>query len=320
MQMTNDSLYKYFRGDSSRQETEDIEKWLNESQTHRMQFNEAHAMFAAMVMSAPMEVLEAESEKEGRTVRRTMKWVSAVSSAAAVLAVFVLATVHITRTVIDDRLAETMTTVSVPAGQRISLTLQDGTLVWLNSGTTISYPSKFGRFREVNIDGEALFDVAHDGKHPFIVKTYSCDIKVLGTKFNVLADESDGMFCTSLIRGRIQVVNNRTGQSVTLAPEQSAELRDGHLIRTSIEDYDGLMWDEGVISLHGDTFRKLMHRFENAFGVTINVEGTSDPQMNTRGKVRVTEGVAHALDILKNYMNFNYDYDIDRNVITITLE
>lgn len=320
MQMTNDSLYRYFRGDASRRETEDIEKWLNESPANRMRFNEAHAMFAAMVMSAPMEVLEAGTKRKERTSRRIIKWVSGVAAAAAVLALFVLSAVHITRTVIDDRLAETMTTVSVPAGQRISLTLQDGTLVWLNSGTSLSYPSKFGRFREVSVDGEALFDVAHDGEHPFIVKTYSCDVKVLGTKFNVLADESDGTFRTSLLRGAVQVVNSRTGQSVTLAPEQSAELRDGRLIRTSIEDHDGLMWNEGVISLHGDTFRQLMHRFENAFGVTINVEGTSDPQLNTRGKVRVTEGVVHALDILKNYMAFSYDCDMDRNVITITLE
>lgn len=320
-QMTNDSLYKYFRGDASRQEITDIERWLGESPANRMRFNEAQAMYAAMVMAAPLEVLETgQTKTEKRKKRRIITWVSHFSAAAAVLVMLVLASVYITRTVIDDRLAETMTTVSVPAGQRVNLTLQDGTNVWLNSGTSISYPSKFGRYRKVKVDGEALFDVANDEEHPFIVSTYACDVKVIGTRFNVLADEADNTFCTSLFRGKVQVVDSRTGQSVILSPEQSVEFRDGHLVRTAIESYDGLMWNDGIISLYGDTFKTLMRRFENAFGVNINVEGTYDPQMKTRGKVRVTEGVTHALDILKDYVDFRYDYDIDKNVITITLK
>ncbi len=317
--MTNDRLYKYFRGDASQQEIDDIERWLSESPVNKTKFNETHALFAAMVMEASPDVLELKPKKAQKSAGRGITAWTATVSAAAILAILVLTSVQVTRTVIDNRLAKTMTTISAPSGQRVSLKLQDGTLVWLNSGASLSYPSKFGRSREVKVDGEALFDVVHDEEHPFIVKTYACDVKVLGTRFNVLADEAGKTFCTSLLRGKVQVVNTRTGQSVVLTSDQSVELRDGHLVRSMIENHDGLMWNEGIISLYGNTFRTLMHRFENAFGVKINVEGTSDPQMKTRGKVRVTEGVTHALDILKSYLDFSYDYDIDRNIITITL-
>ena len=243
-----------------------------------------------------------------------------ISAAAAAVALVVSASVYMTRHAVENRLAETMTTISAPAGQRVNITLQDGTTVWLNSGTTIEYPARFGKERKVNVEGEALFDVARDERHPFIVRTHACDVKVLGTKFNVLSDKESDMFCTSLLRGKVQVTNNRTGQSIILAPEQSVELKDGKLVRSSLESHDGLMWNEGIISLYGDTFGALMRRFENAFGVRIDVIGSADIPMRTRGKVRVSEGIAHALDILGNYIDFRYDYDIDANVVTITLK
>ena len=322
MEMTKESLYKYFRGDSSEREISEIETWLRENPENRRKFNEAQAMFVSMIMAAPKDVLEYSPEKKAGLKKRRMfvKWIAGVSAAAACAALIATVSVSIARSSVMHRLAETMTTVSAPAGQCINITLQDGTEVWLNSGTSIEYPARFGKQRRVKVDGEALFDVAEDVKHPFIVNTYACDVKVLGTKFNVLADKSRDEFCTSLLRGRIQVTDNRTGRSIVLSPEQSVTLRGGNLVRSSIENHDDLMWNEGIISLHSDTFSSLMEKFEKAFGVRIDVEGSADIQLRTRGKVRVAEGITHALEILENYIGFTYNYDIDSNVVTITLK
>ena len=74
----------------------------------------------------------------------------------------------------------------VPAGQRVKLTLQDGTEVWLNSQTKLTYPALFsGKERRVTVDGEAFFDVAKNPEKPFIVSSQGVEMKVLGTKFNV---------------------------------------------------------------------------------------------------------------------------------------
>ncbi len=316
--MTDDRLYEYFRGEASEQEISAIEKWLGENPENTRRFNEAQAMYVAMVMAAPKEVLERGSKK--RHPGAMIRWVIRVCAVAACVAAIVTVTVLANNTMMDKRLAETMTTVSAPAGQCVNITLHDGTNVWLNSGTSIEYPARFGRQRKVNVEGEALFDVAKDERHPFIVKTYACDVKVLGTRFNVFADKENGIFKTSLLRGKVQVVNNTTGQSVVLSPEQSVTMKDGRLTCERMENHDDLMWNEGIISLYGDSFKALMDRFGRAFGVSIDVNGTNDPQIRTRGKVRVAEGVTHALEVLKNYINFSYDYDIDNNVVTITLE
>ena len=77
-------------------------------------------------------------------------------------------------------------TITVPAGQRINITLADGTNVWLNARTTIQYPITFNeKERLVKLDGEAYFDVTKDKSKPFIVQTNNYNVEVLGTKFDV---------------------------------------------------------------------------------------------------------------------------------------
>ena len=96
-----------------------------------------------------------------------------------------------------------------PKGSRSQSRLPDGSVVWLNAGSSISYEEDFsGPVREVKLEGEAYFDVAKDAKKPFIVHTAGIDIKVLGTSFNVKAYASDKTVETTLIQGLVQV----TGQ------------------------------------------------------------------------------------------------------------
>ena len=99
-----------------------------------------------------------------------------------------------------------MQTITVPAGQRVNLDLPDGSNVWLNAGTTMQYPVSFMTDkREVILDGEAYFEVAHNEKSPFVVHTSTLDVEVLGTKFNVEAYSARKIFETSLMEGRVKV-------------------------------------------------------------------------------------------------------------------
>ena len=94
----------------------------------------------------------------------------------------------------------------VPAGQRIKLTLQDGTTVWLNSHTTLTYPAIFDKKeRRVAIDGEAFFIVAQDKHKPFIVSSQGIETKVLGTQFNICSYRKNNDVRTSLIEGSLQI-------------------------------------------------------------------------------------------------------------------
>ena len=96
--------------------------------------------------------------------------------------------------------------MSNPFGMLSTITLPDGSKVILNAGTTITYPNAFvSKNREVEINGEAFFEVAHDAEHPFIVKANQINVEVLGTQFNVKAYEEDDWIEVSLSEGKVEV-------------------------------------------------------------------------------------------------------------------
>lgn len=117
-------------------------------------------------------------------------------------------------------LAKTTNEVSTKKGSKSNVRLPDGTQVWLNADSKISYKNdEINNCREVILTGEAFFDVVHDSTKPFIIHTGDINIKVLGTAFNVRNYSNEGKIETSLIRGKIELtVNNRPGQKFLLNP------------------------------------------------------------------------------------------------------
>ncbi len=105
--------------------------------------------------------------------------------------------------------ASALTQVIIPYGKRSEVVLPDGSHVWLNSGSQLSYPSEFsGKTRDVYLAGEAFFDVEHDAGHPFQVITHEVRISVLGTRFNVSAYQEDPTIQTVLLSGKVAIRKN----------------------------------------------------------------------------------------------------------------
>lgn len=157
---------------------------------------------------------EAETEMEaavpeiGRKARFT-RWVKLAGSlAAACILFYYIFNIPSAR---EASLAQNElphNEVKVGHGSKSKIQLPDGTQVWLNSGSKLTYEGSFkGGLREVALDGEAYFDVTRDPEHPFIVHTSSIDIKVLGTAFNVKAYDVDQTIEATLIHGSIEVVD-----------------------------------------------------------------------------------------------------------------
>lgn len=93
----------------------------------------------------------------------------------------------------------------VPAGRRSELQLADGTLLWLNSGTRVTYPNHFnGRQRKIFVDGEVYAEVSHDKQHPFIISAGDVEVEVLGTKFNMRAYNTDQLVEVALVEGSVR--------------------------------------------------------------------------------------------------------------------
>ena len=114
-----------------------------------------------------------------------------------------------------------------PNGKKIHTILPDGSVVWLNSASTISYTNNVNKSskREVYLNGEAYFDIKHDAQHPFIVHAGMVNIVVLGTAFNVKAYSNDSFIETTLIRGKVALVNNNDhGSVITMFPNEKISI------------------------------------------------------------------------------------------------
>lgn len=240
---------------------------------------------------------------------------------ASVAAVFVVAAGigwGIARGVLD-KWSHQATVVEMPAGQRMSIILPDGTEVCLNSGARLEYPAVFtGKDRRVKISGEAMFNVAHDARRPFIVETFACEIEALGTRFNVIAEPEAADFSTALFEGKLKVSPNDTPDvSVIISPNEMAMFEDDRLLRSNIPDYDDYLWTEGVLNLDNLSFEEAMHKFEMYYGVHIVFERKVLPRKRFNGKIRVSDGIDYALQLLMSTSDFKYCKSGDRNTIYI---
>lgn len=212
--------------------------------------------------------------------------------------------------------ADTANTITAPWGQRAQVSLSDGTAVWLNSGSTISYPSRFaGRRREVKVTGEAFFDVAHDSKRPFVVSTDQLDIKVLGTRFNVLAYPG-GETAVSLVEGRVEVTaHGMDSDPVNMTADDRLSYSGGRMKLDHGFDHDDLLWREGLHSFRGETLQQIAQNLERYYNVQIVIRNPEVAGYRYSGKFRQKDGVSEILRILQKIHGFNIVKDEEHEII-----
>ena len=156
--------------------------------------------------------------KPAEKPRKSLYKLTTFLCAAACLAAFAVLGIHL----YQDRHAASgaLSYIRTEKGQRVSMTLQDGTRIWLNSDSEISFPSfENAASRDVFLSGECYFEVAKDSKKPFTVHTDVYDVTAVGTAFNVRAYEEDESVKTTLIEGEVRV--SGAGMDTRLLPDES---------------------------------------------------------------------------------------------------
>ena len=306
-------LYKFLQNEASEDEIRTVLDWLDADPANRKYFDGLDNMLNAARVNRPA------GRKPQRRPLPTLRSIGAWSMRIAAVLCLCLGVSYFAATKMFDRKASNNSlSVFVPNGERISMTLTDGTTVWLNSGTTLEYPAVFARGeRRVKVTGEAMFDVKSDPQHPFVVETFACDVEVLGTKFNVVAEEENGLFSTALFEGRVAVSSRLVpGERLVLEPDEMVTLEGKHLCLAQIDNDEEYLWTNGIISLTDQSFSELMHRFEKTFGVTIRIEREPSIRIG-QGKIRQSVGIDNALQVLQRFADFEYEKDEQNNTITI---
>lgn len=211
-----------------------------------------------------------------------------------------------------------MQTISVPSGQRVELTLTDGTNVWLNAGTTFIFPNNFSSHsREVELNGEGYFTVSRNEKKPFIVKTSSYKVKVLGTEFNVMAYAKNPMFEVTLLHGSVEVYSDTKQQKVLLEPNTQVHVENDQLVKGAISRFDNLLWKEGVISFDDEPVDRMIEKLELYFDTRIIVQNEAFKKKRYTGKFQAKRGIEHILNVFQLKDRFVYEKEEENNIITI---
>lgn len=159
-------------------------------------------------------------------------------------------------------------TLTTPQGKDFHLVLSDGTRVWVNAGSSLTYPSFFaGDTRSIQLQGEAYFEVAKDAEHPFVVETGTLQTTVLGTSFNVRCYEQEPSHVT-LVEGSVKVAHQQ--ESVTLEPGQDAMLGlQGNLTARSVDVESFICWKDGMFYFDGVPFRQMMADLGRWYGLNV---------------------------------------------------
>lgn len=315
--MEDITLLKFIRNEATPQELDAVLDWLDASPENRKYLNSLDDTdFALDLWTRRLkDTQRAPANARRLDWRRIVRW---TTSAAAVILLGLSSGFFLYKHQMAQIAGQRLETTA-PKGQRMQVKLGDGTSVWLNAGSSIAYPPIFaGKERRVRLSGEAIFEVVHDEKCPFVVETFACDARVLGTRFDIVADEDAGTFSAALLEGKLQLVNRMSDETVMMTLNEIVRLRHGKLYRQQLSDHDDYLWPEGIISLKGLSFGELMTKLERAFNVRIVIKRDQLPDANFGwGKIAVSSGVEHALEVLQCAADFRYEIDKDSGVITI---
>jgi ferric-dicitrate binding protein FerR (iron transport regulator) len=218
-----------------------------------------------------------------------------------------------------------MNEISVPKGNRTSVVLPDGTKVWLSNGTRLVYPESFvGDFRNVQLEGEGFFEVTHDKDHPFIVNVGQHRIKVLGTKFAVVAYPDDDKVKAELVSGKIQFDIHIGGtednyKSFMVNPMHNLvyDKTSGKMYHSTIPDgfYD--YWQNGVYSFTNESFDSLATKIARIYNVEIIF---GDEELKTRtftGTLSVDDNIYTLMEAFKIASGKPFEYTFESGKIYI---
>lgn len=217
-----------------------------------------------------------------------------------------------------------LNTISTPISSQYQLTLSDGTKVWLNAESSLTFPTQFdGDVREVQLKGEAYFEVAKVYKRgrkstnrmPFYVHAGDTKVEVLGTHFNVMAYQESSRMETTLLEGLVRVVNGN--REKLLAPGQQALLIKGENVGISVREINTeavMAWKDGLFWFDDTDISEAMQQIRRWYDVDIIYEGPR-PDVEFNGVLPRSSSVSTVLKMLESAKGVKFKVDGNRIIV-----
>lgn len=300
------TIINYLNGTASEEEEQRLLNWIHESDdnhtyfleikklwstcgytpSHESKSTEAFIKFKTAVLASG----KAKTKIKKRIFFTTIKYAAAITTLAIFsLSAYYLGTLKqpvITRETIS---VVHMNQVMINANKK-SFSLPDGTRVWLNRDSKLSYPDTFAsESRIVQLEGEAYFEVSHQEDKPFFVETADMQVKVLGTHFDINAYSKKEKTETVLVSGKVEVSVKGHTDPVTLMPDQMIALdkqnNTYHLEKVDASEY--IIWKNNKLIMNNETLETIFRKLQRWYGVDISY--TRNIPLTSRFSITITD-------------------------------
>ena len=317
----NESIEKtirgYFNGQLSAEEEKDLAQWINRSNSNKAYFEEVKRALVPEEMEHPLlessfielkdrllinRLISARHSGRIRQISISLQKVAAILTIALV-AGFSAAYLLLQKPEPKSELS--WFEIQVPRGEKTKLLLPDGSLVWINSESILSYPNNYMEGnREVRLKGEAYFEVENQQDKPFIVKTTDYNICVLGTKFNVMAYPDFNRTSTWLIEGMVEI--QRGKQAIPMGTGQNLEFSDNQFTIKNENALQSACWKDNIFDFDQINFKELIIRLERWYDIDIEVKGQNLDNIVYSGVFKNEETIWQVLNSLRLMLPIQY--------------
>lgn len=324
-------LLKYLRGELTLEERHQLNKWLEDDlareemlKAFEMYWQNSQHDFSKDRIEVLDEIKSRIKARDSKAITKQSLFIRYLKYAAVLLLISSLSILGYS--LLDNQQDQEEATIrqvekTSLAGQNIDLTLPDGSSVKLNAESKLIVPEVFrGETREVELIGEAFFDIEPDPQHPFIIHMKGMSVKVIGTSFNVKAYEDEASQVVAVKSGEVKVTSIITGAEVQLVSHELSILSvtDGNLVKREIEDEDLLFgWVDKKIIFKDQDVLKVFDQLERWYGVQFKIKkSVSQKKLYTAYHDNPTlEEVLRSLSFVYEF-EFEFEKD-DKRVIVI---
>ncbi|WP_293712768.1 FecR family protein [uncultured Parabacteroides sp.] len=318
-----EQLYKYLTGETSVTEKDELFDRINANEDNRQEYARLQILTALSSMTSQNGDEEWSSLKMNELYgqvnkKRYRRLIFSTLKYASVILLAVIGTWFIT-TYDSGNDQSSYTQIDVPAGQRVHMTLADGTNVWLSPRTKMNVPNRFNEDnRTIELDGEGYFSVSKDPKRPFIVKTQKYNVKVLGTKFNVFSYSKSPRFETDLVEGSVHVYNkDNQDDGLILKPNEKAYLENNSLVKIPhIFDNEEFL-KNGIFRFTGVPFSEILNYLSLWYNVEFELARATNLDRKVSGKFRQSDEIQYILKALQGVHKFKFKMHENDNRIEI---
>lgn len=333
--MNNDTIWysisRKIAGESTEEDLHLVDNWLNENKNNKKIYNTLLEMWNSEKLTTENQQSLFDSVKRKITVYENRPKIRFYTTNLFKIAAvgILLITLNLAFYIFQEKPEPEKVAwqeIVVPRGNRMKITLPDSTSIWLNNETKFRYASNFSSTnRQVELSGEAYFDVYHDSAHPFTVKIGEKQIKVYGTRFSVNAYPEDQFIETSLISGSVVFendteINGKTEFKIepgnSLYYNKQSKTVENKKIQSSFYEY----WEKGMYSFKDERFETLAIKLKRIFNVEVVFEDEFLKNKTYTGTININDNIFIFMEAIRRTSVQPIEYRFNNNMIYVKLK